>query len=121
VGQAAQQCPVGVEQVQHAAVEADGDASGGEVVADGVLPAGEADQADGVDETVDLDGSPQLELAGGDRGRSSGTAAVGEELTQVGGGPLSSPSQVRNAAFTASQAVSSVKSVRSTSDVRSSG
>ncbi|MFR9777714.1 hypothetical protein ACL02O_16860 [Micromonospora sp. MS34] len=86
VGQAAQQGPVGVEQVQHAAVEADGDASAGEVVADGVLPAGEADQADGVDETVDLDGSPRLELPGGDRRRAGVTAAVGEELTQVSGG-----------------------------------
>ncbi|MEV6817102.1 hypothetical protein AB0M52_34155, partial [Micromonospora sp. NPDC051296] len=42
VGQAAQQGSVGVEQVQDAAVEADGDASACEVVADGVLPAGEA-------------------------------------------------------------------------------
>ncbi|WP_433288319.1 hypothetical protein [Micromonospora sp. CA-244673] len=65
VGQAAQQHPIGVEQVQHAAVQADGDASSGEVVADGVLSAGEADQTDGVDEPVDLDGSPGLELGGG--------------------------------------------------------
>ncbi|MEH0975199.1 hypothetical protein V6U77_29125 [Micromonospora sp. CPCC 205546] len=36
VGQAAQQGPVGVEEVQNAVVEADGDASAGEVVGDGV-------------------------------------------------------------------------------------
>jgi len=86
VGQAAQQRPVGVEQVQHAAVEADGDAPAGEVVADGVLPAGEADQAGGVDETVDLDGSPWRDRAGGDRRRAGVAAAVGEEVAQVGGG-----------------------------------
>ncbi|MFF0371163.1 MULTISPECIES: hypothetical protein [unclassified Micromonospora] len=67
-------------------VEVDGDASAGEVIADGMLPAGEADQSDGVDEPVELDGASRLELAGDDRGRSGGTAAVGEELTQVGEG-----------------------------------
>jgi hypothetical protein len=36
-------------------VDADGDAPAGEVVADGVLPAGQADQAGGIDEAVDLD------------------------------------------------------------------
>ncbi|GAA4579386.1 hypothetical protein GCM10023176_56970 [Micromonospora coerulea] len=69
-----------------AAVEADSDAPAGEVVADGVLPAGEADQSGGVDETVDLNGGAGLYRAGGDRGRSGGAASIGEALTQVAGG-----------------------------------
>ncbi|MFC0503350.1 hypothetical protein [Micromonospora costi] len=72
--------------MQDAAVKTDGDAPAGQVVADGVLPAGEADQSGGVDETVDLDGGAGLYRAGGDRGRPGGAAAVGEEVAQVGGG-----------------------------------
>ncbi|WP_319462740.1 hypothetical protein [Micromonospora sp. RTP1Z1] len=73
-------------KVYDAAVEADSDAPAGEVIADGVLPAGEADQSGGADETVDLDGGAGLYRAGGDRGWSGGAASVGEELTQVVGG-----------------------------------
>ena len=42
-------------ELQQAAVEADGEASAGVLDADRVLPAGEADQAGGVDQPVDLD------------------------------------------------------------------
>jgi hypothetical protein len=41
-------------------VEADRDPAAGEVVADGVLPAGQADQTGGVDQAVDLDGRAGL-------------------------------------------------------------
>lgn len=51
-------------------------------VANGVLPAGEADQAGGVDEPFDLDGGAGLGGASGDRW----SAVVGEELPQAGGG-----------------------------------
>ena len=70
--------------LEEAAVEAHGDASAGEVVADGVLAAGEADQAGGVDQPVDLDrvaGSPA-----GMRWWSGRAATVGEQLLQVGDG-----------------------------------
>ncbi|MEH1059446.1 hypothetical protein V6U89_30105, partial [Micromonospora sp. CPCC 206171] len=49
VGQAAQQDAAGGD-LHEAAVESEGDPLSGEVVADGVLPSGEADQAGGVDE-----------------------------------------------------------------------
>jgi hypothetical protein len=54
VRQAAHQDTV-LDQLQQAAVETYGQAPAGVVVADGVLPAGEADQAGGVDGAVDLD------------------------------------------------------------------
>jgi hypothetical protein len=53
LGQAAQQDAL-VDQLKEAAIEADGEPPAGEVVADGVLPAGEADHADGADQPVHL-------------------------------------------------------------------
>ncbi len=69
VGQAAQQGAVGGD-LHEAAIEADRDAPAGEVVADGVLPAGEADQAGGVDEPLDLDRGASPDGACGDRWRA---------------------------------------------------
>ncbi|WFE98597.1 hypothetical protein [Micromonospora sp. WMMD964] len=85
VGQAAQQDTVGAD-LHEAAVEADGDAPAGEVVADGVLPAGQADQAGGVDEAFDFDRGAGPNGTGGDRGLPGRLAVVGEELAQVSGG-----------------------------------
>jgi hypothetical protein len=83
VGQAAQQHAV-VDELERAPVEADGDAAAGEVVADGVLPAGEADLAAGVDGAVDLDRVAWL--AGGDGWWSGELAALVEQPLQVGDG-----------------------------------
>lgn len=51
-----------------------------------MLPAGEADQAGGVDEPFDLDRGAGLDDSGGDRWRTGGLTVVGEKLAQVGGG-----------------------------------
>jgi hypothetical protein len=83
VGQAAQQGAVGVEDVQDALVEAGGDASSGQVVADGVLASGEGDESGGVDEPVDLDRVPGCGRSGGDGWWSGASAAVGEQVSQV--------------------------------------
>jgi hypothetical protein len=76
VGQAAQENTV-VDELEQAVVETDGDASAGEVVADRVLPAGETDQAGGVDGAVDLDRITRL--ADRDGRWTGGTAVVGEQ------------------------------------------
>jgi hypothetical protein len=80
VGQGAQECAVLVEDLHNGAVEADDDALAGQVVADRVLPAGEADKAAGADEPVDLDRAAGF---GGQWWRSGDLAAVGEQLAQV--------------------------------------
>jgi hypothetical protein len=54
VGQAAQQNTV-LDELEQAVAEADGDPAAGEVVADRVLPSGQADGADRVDGAVHLD------------------------------------------------------------------
>jgi hypothetical protein len=54
VGQAAQQDTL-VDELQEAAVEADGEPPAGEVVADGVLPTSQADHTDGTDQPIHLD------------------------------------------------------------------
>jgi hypothetical protein len=78
VGQAAQCCAVGVEDVQDAVVEAGGDAAAGEVVADADLPSGQGDDAVGVHRAVDLDRVAGLGGAAGDWRWPGGFAAVGE-------------------------------------------
>lgn len=83
VGQAAQEDTVGGD-LHEAAVESDGDASAGEVVTDGVLPASEADHAGGVDEPFDLDRGASPDGTCGDRWWPGGLAVVGEQLPQVG-------------------------------------
>src|SRR5205814_5524320 len=73
-GQAAQQDAVG-DELQQATVEAHGHSAAGEVVADGALPAGEGDRADGVDHPVYLDRAAGL--AGDDRRWPGRTLRVG--------------------------------------------
>jgi hypothetical protein len=74
VGQAAQQSAV-VDELQQAAVDAHGHAPTREVVSDRVLPAGEADQAGGVDQPVHLDRAARLPVTGGRRWLAGGPAA----------------------------------------------
>ncbi|MFF4879706.1 hypothetical protein [Micromonospora sp. NPDC000668] len=50
------------------------------------MPAGEADQAGGVDEPFDLARGAGLDGPGGDRWWSGRDGVVGEELVQVAGG-----------------------------------
>ncbi|MET7709037.1 hypothetical protein [Micromonospora sp. NPDC005413] len=69
--QAAQEDAVGGD-LHEAAVESDGHAPAREVVADGVLPSGEADQASGVDEPFDLDRGAGSDGTGGNRWRPGG-------------------------------------------------
>ena len=73
-----------VDELEQLLVEAHGQASASEVVADGVLPAGEADQAGGVDEAVDL--NRVAGLADGEGWRAGGVAALVDEAAQVGDG-----------------------------------
>lgn len=51
-----------------------------------MLPAGEADQAGGIDEPFDFDQGAGLDASGGDRWWPGGLTVVGEELAQVGRG-----------------------------------
>jgi hypothetical protein len=83
VGQATQQNTV-VDELEQAAIETYGDAAAGEMVADGVLPAGQADLAAGVDGAVDLD--RVAGLARGDGWWAGGAAALVEQPVQVGDG-----------------------------------
>ena len=80
VGQGAQQCAVVVEDLHDGPVNADGDALTGQVVADGLLPAGQANGTTGVDEPIDLD---RPRGSGGKRWRTRDATAVGEQLAQV--------------------------------------
>ncbi len=77
-GQAAQQDAVGGDDLHDTAVDPDGDALSGELVADGVLPAGERDQAGGVDEPVNLDRAAGF--AGLDGWRPGRVAVLGQQL-----------------------------------------
>jgi hypothetical protein len=58
-------------------VQAHGDPAAGEVVADRVVPAGQADRADAVDGAVDLDRPTRLRDAGDDRRRSGRRPTIG--------------------------------------------
>ena len=64
-----------VQELHDGSVEADRDASSGQVDADGVLSAGQNDTAAGVDEPVHLDGRCRR-IGGGGQGRWPGRLAV---------------------------------------------
>ncbi len=70
--------PGGAGVLHDTAVDPDGDALSGELVADGVLPAGERDQAGGVDEPVNLDRAAGF--AGLDGWRPGRVAVLGQQL-----------------------------------------
>ncbi len=75
---------VGVEQVQDAVVEAGGDPAAGKVVADRVLPAGQGEQAAGVDGPFDLDRRARRDRSGGQRWWPGQASVVGQQLLQLG-------------------------------------
>lgn len=82
VGQATQQ-HTGGGDLQDAAVDPDGDAPASELVADWVLPAGQGDQAVGINQPVDLDRPTRLDGAGLDGWRAGRATVVGQQLVQL--------------------------------------